>query len=549
MAPAGPLSERAGSSLPEELARIVGSENVSADAAALDRAALTTLPYGTRPSIIVRPSERGEVREVVRRAGAAGVPVYPISTGRNWGYGDACAPVGGCVLLDLSRMDRIVEVNVPLAYAVVEPGVTQGQLARHLEEAGLPLVLDATGAGPDASIIGNIAERGFGHTAYGDRFAHALCFEAVLADGSVVTTGFGSYEGARAAHVYKWGIGPVLDGLLTQSSLAVITRMTVWLMPKPEKFLAYFILLEDPGAIGGLVERLRPLRLDGTLRTAIHCFSGLRLVANAFRFPWERSNGRVALELSHPDWLERACRERRIPAWGASGSLSGTAAQVRAHRRLLKEALAGLPGLDRIVFVDDRRLRFAEGVAAGLTRLGTFNTLRSLVSNLRLGFDLLAGKTSHATLRGGQWRARKDGGPTEDLIASGSGLIWVVPVIPMTGEAVDELIGVAEPIFHAFGFECPMALSLVNERAICATLSIHFDRGNAEECRRARECETSLVEALIAAGFIPYRGTPSTQAAIRAAAPEYWNAVERLKGAWDPDGILAPGRYSRRNRS
>jgi len=163
------------------------------------------------------------VREVVRRAGAAGVPVYPISTGRNWGYGDACAPVGGCVLLELSRMDRIVEVNVPLAYAVVEPGVTQGQLARHLEESGLPLVLDATGAGPDTSIIGNVAERGFGHTAYGDRFAHALCFEAVLADGSVVTTGFGSYEGARAAHLYKWGIGPVLDGVLTQSSLAVIT--------------------------------------------------------------------------------------------------------------------------------------------------------------------------------------------------------------------------------------------------------------------------------------------------------------------------------------
>ena len=196
----------------ETLAGIVGEGNVSAAPDEIARLTRTTLPGATTPAGIVWASSREQVQAVVAWAVAMRFPIYPISTGKNWGYGDLCAPVPGCLLLDLSRMNRILEVDPNLAYAVIEPGVTQGQLARYLSEKGFPLVVDATGAGPDASLIGNTLERGFGHTAYGDRFAHAACLEAVLPDGSLLTTGFGAYDGARAQHLYKWGIGPSLDG-------------------------------------------------------------------------------------------------------------------------------------------------------------------------------------------------------------------------------------------------------------------------------------------------------------------------------------------------
>ena len=89
-------------------------------------------------------------------------------------------------------MNRIHEVNVELAYAVVEPGVSQGQLYEYLEEHETGLCLDCTGAGRGASLVGNALDRGFGHTRYGDHFATACGLEgrtAILALGEKGSSG------------------------------------------------------------------------------------------------------------------------------------------------------------------------------------------------------------------------------------------------------------------------------------------------------------------------------------------------------------------------
>ena len=96
-------------------------------------------------------------------------------------------PPDGSVLLDLSRMNRIVDFNEDLAYVTVEPGVTQGQLYAFLRERGSRLWMDATGASPDCSLIGNTMERGFGHTPYGDHFAQVCGLEVVLPDGQCIS--------------------------------------------------------------------------------------------------------------------------------------------------------------------------------------------------------------------------------------------------------------------------------------------------------------------------------------------------------------------------
>src|SRR5258708_4909082 len=75
-----------------------------------------------------------EVLQIVSLANAHQIPLYPFSTGKNWGLGSKLPVVDGCVLVDLSRMDRIVEVNEAFAYAIIEPGVTQAHLAAHLKE-------------------------------------------------------------------------------------------------------------------------------------------------------------------------------------------------------------------------------------------------------------------------------------------------------------------------------------------------------------------------------------------------------------------------------
>jgi hypothetical protein len=126
------------------------------------------------------------------------------SSGKNWGYGSSVPVTTSSVLLDLGRLNQIVDFSEELAYVTVEPGVTQGQLHEFLQARKSNLWLDATGAGPDCSLIGNVMERGFGHTPYGDHFAQVCGFEVVLPTGDMAQTGFARFPNSQtAARLYE----------------------------------------------------------------------------------------------------------------------------------------------------------------------------------------------------------------------------------------------------------------------------------------------------------------------------------------------------------
>src|SRR6187455_2126418 len=120
--------------------------------------------------------------------------VYPEARGKNFGYGDAQGTAGGQLIVDLSRMNKILEVNEEQCYAVIEPGVSQVQMYRFLQEKKSRLQLDVTGAGLDASICGNMLERGFGHTNYGDRFSRIINMVVITPAGQTIQTGFRGFE-------------------------------------------------------------------------------------------------------------------------------------------------------------------------------------------------------------------------------------------------------------------------------------------------------------------------------------------------------------------
>ena len=200
---------------------VLGPDNVVTEAPALRAAETGTFLSTHRIPAIIRPGSRQEVQECLRIANRCDTPVYPISSGRNWGYGSRMPPADGCVLMDLGRMNRIVDFSESLAYVTVEPGVTQAQLFAFLAERGSNLWMDATGASPQCSLIGNTVDRGFGHTPYGDHIAHVCGLEVVLPTGDVVETGFARFPSAQAAPVYRWGVGPALDGLFSQSNYGI----------------------------------------------------------------------------------------------------------------------------------------------------------------------------------------------------------------------------------------------------------------------------------------------------------------------------------------
>ncbi len=98
-------------------------------------------------SAAVAPDGVEQVQAVVKIANRYKIPIYPVSTGKNLGYGGSAPVLSGSVVLDLKRMNRILEVNERNAYALVEPGVSYFDLYRYIQEKGLKLWVDVPDPG------------------------------------------------------------------------------------------------------------------------------------------------------------------------------------------------------------------------------------------------------------------------------------------------------------------------------------------------------------------------------------------------------------------
>lgn len=515
----------------------VGEEYVLCDRATLDHYARSTQPQGTHPRAILRPGSTAEVCQIVKTAAAYSVPLYPISRGRNWGYGDACAVTNDQVIVDLSRMNRIHEINESLAYVVVEPGVTQGQLYEALQSTSL--WMDVTGAGPDTSILGNVLERGFGHTPYGDHYQMSAGYEVVLSDGRLLTTGFGHYNQSQATYLYKSGVGPALDGLFTQSNLGIVTKMGVWLMPKPRYMRGVVFSVADQEGIAPFVEALRELRLSGILQSTVHIGNDLRVISSSGQYPWTETNGKTPL----PEPLREALRHQlNIGAWTGSGALYGTRHTVAAACLEIKQSLRGIA---QVQFFDGSLLALGRMVVQVGQKVGMLNQLGDRIEAAQSALDLLTGVPTTRYLRGAGWRSKS---PLQldnlDPLDNGWGMVWLAPVLPMTGEAVLDLLNLVESEFERYQFEPQITFSSINPRSLCGIITITYNKQNINEAEQAMTCYHMLFDKLMQKGYIPYRVGIQSMQALAQESQVFWEVTDQIKRSLDPHQILAPGRYN-----
>ncbi|HKA45029.1 MAG TPA: FAD-dependent oxidoreductase [Burkholderiales bacterium] len=522
---------------------ILGDPNVLVDDAARDRYARSTSSSSRRPAAILKPASRDEVVELVKVARRCRTPLYPISTGQNWGYGDACAVFDGQVIVDLGRMNRIHHVDTELGYAVIEPGVTQRQLSRYLAHQNVAFWVDCTGAGPNTSLIGNIVERGMGHSPYGNRFQTISGMEVVLGTGDVLRTGFGQFPGAKTTHLYPYGIGPYLDGIFTQSNFGIVTELGLWLLPVPESFCPYIVLFNEDQDLLGALAPLRELRLHRILQSVPHIGNDLRALAADAPFPRDRLPGRTRLT---PE-IRAALRKRAgIGAWSMSGAFYGTSRQVALHKRLLRRALGGVNA--KVMFLPRHIL------AAGrlFVRLfGHLASFRGLEKKIRLGSALAgmhSGTPTGAFLRGCYWR-HQTGGPADfsddtDLAGERIGIMWMAPIIPFRQDDLALLNREMDTLFSRFDFDCHVTLNMINDRALAAVYTIEYDAEDDAETRRGIACYEAGVRRLFELGYPLYRSSVRGMALLPSQGDgSVGDAVGRLKGALDPDGVIAPGRY------
>jgi 4-cresol dehydrogenase (hydroxylating) len=515
---------------------LLGAAHVIGDSAALSAASTATFATTSKVQAIIRPGTRAEVQDCVRIANRHRVPVYPISTGMNWGYGSR-VPVQDGVLLDLGRLNRILEFDEDLAYVTIEPGVTQRQLYGFLQERQSGLWMDATGASPDCSIIGNTMERGFGHTPMGDHCGNACAFEVVLPNGDCVETGFARFGGVKAGALGRWGVGPSLDGLFSQSNLGIVTRMSVWLMPAPESFQAFFFMCRNENGLGAILDALRPLRLNGTLRSIMHIGNDYKVLTGTGQFPWDDvPAGQSVIDRAS---MEQLRKKLTIGVWNGSGGLYGTRAQVRESRVQVKRALSGK--VDRLQFVDDRLIGIMRRFAKPFQLVTGWDISRTL-KVLEPVYGLMRGVPTDAPMASAYWRKKTAVPAQMDPDRDRCGLLWCSPVFPNTGAHGTEVTALATRILLEHGFEPQMSISLATERSAICVITISYDRDAAGEDERAQACYDALVAALVARGYPPYRLPVSAMALVDDPGGS-GDVLRTLKTALDPHHILAPGRY------
>jgi 4-cresol dehydrogenase (hydroxylating) len=510
---------------------------VCTDPDVLDHRGRTTFGPTEHVSAVLRPITREQVQSAVRIAHEHCVPIYPISQGRNWGYGSAAPVRPGGVVLDLSRMNRILEVNEELAYAVIEPGVTQVQLFEYLQERDLPLWPDATGAGPDASIVGNYLDRGFGHTPAADHQNQFAGIEAVLANGELLATGYGALGAETLGRIARGGPGGGLDTLFIQTNLAVVTRMSVWLHPAPERCVGFALKLNDESKLRRLIDGMRQLRFEGVFNGAPHLANDYRVLGIRARFPYETADPARGLT---PKQRETIRREHGVAPWTLLAGIYGSKIQVRAH---LKRAKQVLGGLGRIIVASDWLLDVGERVVNTVPFLPP--RLKGDVDSAREMLEMLRGNPVWSPRQGAYWRHRdKTYGPDDDPLMDRVGYRGLSPAMPFTPDVILPFNEQCEAICAEYGFEFALTITNLAARHGIGVISITYDRESEAEEQRVIACVDALATVSRELGCEPYRLPTWGMQRYGERWPETLRRVMAdVKDAFDPHGVIAPGRY------
>jgi len=246
--------------LARDLAAIVGETHLRQARAERVTYSMDGLPTHRRvPDLVVLPGSREEVIAVVRLLAALGVPFVPRGAGT--GLSGGALADEGSVLLVLTRLNRILEIDKNNRRAVVEPGVVNAKLGAAAKPHGLQYAPDPSSQSA-CTIGGNVAENAGGPHClkYGVTANHILALEVLLADGSLVELGSPGGE--------PGGGGPDLVGVFvgSEGNFGVATKITVRLTPLPR---AIRTLLADFSSIRTAGEAVSAIIAAGIVPAAL----------------------------------------------------------------------------------------------------------------------------------------------------------------------------------------------------------------------------------------------------------------------------------------
>jgi glycolate oxidase len=352
----------------EELRRALPEDAVLTDPDLLrgyQRDEADLCPYGM-PAAVVRPRSTADVVAVLAVAAAHRAPVVP--QGARTGLAGAANAVDGAIVLSLTGMDRILEVDAVNRIAVVQPGVVTATLSKAVAEHGLAYPPDPS-SWESSTIGGNVATNAGGMCCvkYGVTAEYVIGLEVVLAGGEVLRTGRRTAKGVAGYDLTRLFVG-------SEGTLGVITEITLALRPAAEEALTLVAVFPTTASAGaavtaigaaGVTPSLLEL-LDQVHLLAIEAYRpmGLRTDAKALLLAAADTGSRAAADLARVAELCTAAGASEVyTATDATEAAALLQARRLAHPAMERFAVETHPTGNGGLIIDDvavPRSRLAE---------------------------------------------------------------------------------------------------------------------------------------------------------------------------------------------
>ncbi|HHT9152748.1 MAG TPA: FAD-binding oxidoreductase [Candidatus Hypogeohydataceae bacterium YC40] len=260
--------------------------------------------------VVIKASSTEEVSAVIKVADKYTIPVYPC--GARSGLSGGSVPLYGGIVLDTTRMNRILEINPQDLMATVEPGVVNKRFQDEVAKYKL-YYPPFPGSAEFSTLGGNVAEcsGGMAGLKYGVTRDYVLSLEVVLPDGSVINTGRRTLRSVAGYDLTRLFVG-------SEGTLGVFTKITVKLIPLPEKvetLLAYFKDPEEAADAADAIilgQRVIPKTLefvDSICINSIRGYGGVEIPQEAKAFLLIDVDGKESEVGKDLAAVERACKE------------------------------------------------------------------------------------------------------------------------------------------------------------------------------------------------------------------------------------------------
>jgi len=330
------------------LAKVVGERHCISDPAELRTYECDGLTsFRVAPELVVLPGSTEEVAAVVRIAREAGLAIVPRGAGT--GLSGGALPVDDCVVVGLSRMKRILEVDLENGWMRVQPGVINLDVSKAIGAAGYYYAPDPSSQSV-CTIGGNVAENSGGAHClkYGFTTNHVLGARLVTGDGSVVDLG-----------------GPVLDspgydllGVLVGSEgmLGIVTEVVLRILRKPQATRTFFATFPSTDEAGRAVS---DIIASGVVPAAIEMMDRLAIVAAkaATGLDWPDVGAALLMDVDGPEAEVEHTAESSVHLARQAGALEIRRPRDESERALMwkgrKSAFAAVGRISPNYFVQD----------------------------------------------------------------------------------------------------------------------------------------------------------------------------------------------------